>query len=647
MAATADSGVLKDAQKRLQALIQDAPDDPDALHALALTELKLGQPEDAMAHLARAAAAAPQGLLIAVTMAQAKVQQRDPKGAEEVLKKVVDNSPESADAHLALADFYLVQRRMPDAEAHLKRGLEVDPKSGAALMTLARLQLTEGRKQEAEQNFKQLSSFGGYESIYAIFLSQDGRRDEAVREFEKLAKAHPQDRRMRTNLLAAYQGSNRLSDAKRILADVLKKNPNDLDALLQRGELLTGSGEYTQAEADLNHVLRLKPDSPEVHYIVAKLNRARGKTLIYRQELSQALKLNQYLLPVRLESAQELIASNNGKAALDLLDQAPEFQRTSMDVLVTRNWALWALGDMPGMRKGIDRGLAQGRSPDILLQDGIWKMLSGQPTAARAALEAVLNIDSTDVRALAALRQTYTSIEAATALQRVREYAARQPKSAPVQEFLGLLLVANRDNAGARRAFEAAKAADPQFVKSDLSLVQVDAMERKLDDGRSRLKTLISGGNDSPTVRLWLGNLEEAKGNHSAAIEEFRKVVEANPGNAQALNNLAYLLAEYGKQPDEALKYAEKAVELAPESGAYCDTLGWILYQKGLYANALKFLERATAAKTNPVWKYHLAMAYAQAGQVTRSKATLEAALKLNPNLPEARTAQELVRKAQ
>ena len=47
-----------------------------------------------------------------------------------------------------------------------------------------------------------------------------------------------------------------------------------------------------------------------------------------------------------------------------------------------------------------------------------------------------------------------------------------------------------------------------------------------------------------------------------------------------ALNGLAYLLAET-RQPDEAIKYAQKAKELAPDSPAVDDTLGWTYFQKG------------------------------------------------------------------
>ena len=164
-----------------------------------------------------------------------------------------------------------------------------------------------------------------------------------------------------------------------------------------------------------------------------------------------------------------------------------------------------------------------------------------------------------------------------------------------------------------------------------------------MSDARKRLEGVISTNSNDLTARLWLGNVAEAGGDHKAAIEQFRKVVEADTGDAQASNNLAYLLIEYGHNPDEALKHAERADELAPDKPAYCDTLGWALYQKGLYSSAIPYLQRASANPQNVVWKYHLSMAYAKAGDLKRGRTTLEAALKLGPNLPEAKAAKEVV----
>jgi Flp pilus assembly protein TadD len=140
---------------------------------------------------------------------------------------------------------------------------------------------------------------------------------------------------------------------------------------------------------------------------------------------------------------------------------------------------------------------------------------------------------------------------------------------------------------------------------------------------------------------LWLADVEALRGETDSAINLFRQVVTSDTGNAEAYNNLAYLLAD--RKPDEALKYAQTAVELTPNRPAYCDTLGWVLYRKGLYSAAVQYLERAAADKSDPVWAYHLAMAYAKAGDLTRGRTTLRTALKMNPNVPEAKAAREVI----
>ncbi len=649
MASVSDPGVLKDARQRLQELIEGDPDNPDALHALALTELKLGDASDAMQHLvlALADASTSQELTIAVTLAQAKLQQKDAKGAEDILKKACEKSSTPADAMVYLGQFYISQHRAAEAEQQFQRALSVDPRHGVALFDLAKLQYSAGRIPEAEQSFQRLSGLPGFKPVYAIFLFQAGRKDEAVKEFERLAKADPEDRAARTRLVTVYWSLNRLPEAERILNQALKKNTKDLDALLQRGEMDLRAGKYAQADADLNEVLHLKPGAPEVHYILAKLHRARGAESTYRQELTKALELNPYLLPVRLELAQALLAANNAQAALDVLDQAPQSQKQSTSVLVQRNWVLWSLGDLPNMRKGIDQGLTHARSADLLIQDGLWKLRSGDPVAARKAIEEALKIDPSDLRALQALSGTYVAQKnAPMAVQKVKEYAASQPKSAPVQDFLGMMLMSQGSWAEARAALESAKAADPKYVQADLSLTQLDATQGKLNDAKKRLEAILSTDTGNPTAQLWLGIVEEHLGDRSAAMEAYRKAAEANPGSAEALNNLAYLLSEVANKPDEALKYAQEAVQLVPEQPAYCDTLGWILYRKGVYNAAVPYLERAGSNNTdrdNVVWKYHLAMAYSKAGDTARGRATLEAALKLNPNLPEAKIAQQTI----
>jgi Tfp pilus assembly protein PilF len=284
--------------------------------------------------------------------------------------------------------------------------------------------------------------------------------------------------------------------------------------------------------------------------------------------------------------------------------------------------------------------LAVARVPEVLLQDAALKLSQKDFIGARSPLEEVLKRNPGDLRALGMLMRSYAGQkQPAAGLPKVKEYAAQAPKSAPVQTFLGRVLLSSGDAAGARKAFEAAKAAAAGYFPADLALAQLDIAEGKGDTARKSLSALIDRKAGRIEAHVLLASLDSKAGNQAAAIEHYRRVLEIDPRNAITLNNLAYLLAENTSQPDEALKYAEQAKEIAPANPGVDDTLGWIYYRKGTYLTAVKYLESATATSSTAVRKYHLAMAYLKAGDLKRGQQTLEAALKIDSKLPEAQSA--------
>ena len=62
------------------------------------------------------------------------------------------------------------------------------------------------------------------------------------------------------------------------------------------------------------------------------------------------------------------------------------------------------------------------------------------------------------------------------------------------------------------------------------------------------------------------------RGNNEAAIRLFSEEVSSESGNREAYSDLVYLLIE--KELDEALKFAQKAVEMTPVHPAYSGALG-------------------------------------------------------------------------
>jgi tetratricopeptide (TPR) repeat protein len=427
------------------------------------------------------------------------------------------------------------------------------------------------------------------------------------------------------------------------LTAALKKNGLDVDALLQRSRIYLGSGKHAEAQKDLNQVLHFRNDSAEAHYLLSKVGQAREDTAFQKQELGQVLRVDPKNLAARVELARLLLANRGSQSALQLLDEAPPDQKGTIPVVVQRNWALLALGQTAEARKGIDQALSAGKVPEALLQDAALKLEQKDYAGARASAEGALTQSPEDVRALNVLVQSYAlQNQLPAGLQKVREHALRQPTAAPVQQFLGQLLASSGDRAGARKAFEAANAAKPGLVTAELALAELDTTEGKRDEARKRISAVVSSHPGNINGRLLFAQLEMTEGKSAAAIEQYRKVVALDEKNAVALNGLAYLLAE-SKQPDEALKYAQKAKELAPDNPAVDDTLGWTYFQKGMYSLAVTHLEIATAKEGTARRRYHLAMAYLKAGDPKRGRQTFDAAYKMDPNLPEAQVARQVL----
>ena len=162
------------------------------------------------------------------------------------------------------------------------------------------------------------------------------------------------------------------------------------------------------------------------------------------------------------------------------------------------------------------------------------------------------------------------------------------------------------------------------------------------EDARKKLSAVLGKDDASTPAHLWLAETELQAGNSAAAIAQYRKLLEKDSRNLVALNGLGYLLADRANQPDEALKYAQQAKELAPQDPAVEDTLGWVYYCKGLYPVAAGHLEAAVAKEPNARRKYHLAMAYFKSGDRPRGTVQLNQALKMDSTLPEAATAQRM-----
>jgi tetratricopeptide (TPR) repeat protein len=148
--------------------------------------------------------------------------------------------------------------------------------------------------------------------------------------------------------------------------------------------------------------------------------------------------------------------------------------------------------------------------------------------------------------------------------------------------------------------------------------MRLGVMQRELGQFDAALASFEQAGNaDSKNAQAFLNRamLFEALGNKTAAHDAYNKVLALQPENALALNNLAYLNADSGTNLDQAMTFAQRAKQKAPDNPDVSDTLGYVYYQKNLNAEAIRiFRQNVQDHPQNSMFHFHLAMALLKQG---------------------------------
>ncbi len=74
---------------------------------------------------------------------------------------------------------------------------------------------------------------------------------------------------------------------------------------------------------------------------------------------------------------------------------------------------------------------------------------------------------------------------------------------------------------------------------------------------------------------------------------DLKLILAEDPENASALNALGYTLADRNSRVYEALGYIKKALEIRPDDPAVMDSMGWVQFRLGNYAEAETYLRKA------------------------------------------------------
>jgi len=133
---------------------------------------------------------------------------------------------------------------------------------------------------------------------------------------------------------------------------------------------------------------------------------------------------------------------------------------------------------------------------------------------------------------------------------------------------------------------------------AELQIAKAEALKGNVDAAKAAFKAAEENGQSAIETRLSKARFLHSIGENDTALKEleafseqnvayertkqwdkaeadFKRVLEIEPDNADALNYLGYTWVDRGENLTEAFEMIRRALELEPGSGAITDSLGW------------------------------------------------------------------------
>jgi tetratricopeptide (TPR) repeat protein len=126
--------------------------------------------------------------------------------------------------------------------------------------------------------------------------------------------------------------------------------------------------------------------------------------------------------------------------------------------------------------------------------------------------------------------------------------------------------------------------------------------------------------------------LYDKRNNLPAAERDLRAILKLEPDSAAALNALGYILTDRTQRFDEARVLLDKAIALNGDDPAIIDSMGWLYFRTGNYAEALSYLRRAFSLYPDAEIAAHLGEVLWITGAQQEARDVWDKALKLTPD---------------
>ena len=586
---------------------------PQGAFLLALIHSRSNNLEQALDYASKFHAADPDSLIGDKLLANINLRLNAYSKVISILSPVRDRLGDDGEALEMLGSAYLAEGRIKEANDLLTEAVRVQPTNSTARAHLAISRTSQGET-----------------------------RDEGIRELEGLIVSDPKNRQVDLALIYTYIGGGEYDKAIAAATTMAQNQPETPMPFTLRGAAKLAKGDDLAARSDFETALAKNPNYVPAAVYLTELDMQAGKFDPPRKLLDDILKRSPTDLPALQARARIESRANKPAAAIPYLESAIRANPAEVDPRIQLMRAEAALGDKEKLANAA-MDLARSHSADPAAVDlaartlfsvgrnaeglNLYRQLQsnfplspqlherygqalalvGQQDDARTAFDRAIATEPHYLPAWIsriALEQKMKGADAAMALA---EKAKLGNPDNPAALILpgDLLLAAGKTNdaeASYRKAFE-------QKPSSITTLRLFHAMTRKGD--RAGADALLTGWiKDNPNdvdARTTLAAHKSLQGDYRTAAAQYEAVAERLPRNATILNNLAWTYGHLGDA--RAVPVAKRAYSMSPDTPAFMDTYGCLLYRGGNQPLGRELVRRAfDSSPRDPQVGYHMAI---------------------------------------
>lgn len=617
----------------MERIIKARPNDPAALQLAGAAELRMQSHLMAESLLSRSLKVSPKQPITRLLLAQSLLQSGQPEKTLEVLRPMLESNKVDG-ATLALAGQAYLQmgdaKRSSDA---FQKATKVAPKDASIRTAAAVALLEEGNNSRAMAELESVSrSDSGPSADLAIVSARirDGDLPGAQKALDALEKkvptrALPHLLRGRVHLM-----QNDLAAATKSFEAALAREPGFFPAVASLAATDLAQGKTDAARGRFENYLKDNPKNYQAKLALAELASRTGAPAARSIELlREAVKLGAGEPGPHLALVTALITSGDGKGALLASQEAAAALPDNLEILAAQGRAEMAAGDSQRAISTFKKLTAlQPRNPlhEMWLADA-YMMVQDRKAADRSLRRAVeLQPDSIPANQRLA-RLALQDKRPQDALAVARAVQKRSPSAGAGYALEGDVEVHLKNWTAAVAAYRAALKREKStelVIKQHAALVAgsqgAEAERLAAEWVKERPK--------EPAFLYYLGDAALTLRDYALAESRYRSVLELQPDNALAMNNVAWLLVQQGKPG--SVPIAERANALRPNRPEFLDTLSIALEANNQLPQAVDAQKRARSLRPKDgALTLRLAKLYIKQGDKTQARVELDALAQL------------------